>query len=137
MSADGLHVTYLDSSALAKLILRERETGALRRFLLHRNVLASSAVARVEVLRAARRHGSLAVRRARNVLAGVKPLRIDDGLIDSASFLDPLSMRTLDAIHLAAAMAIGDDLDVVITYDAQMAAAAESLGLPVEAPSWK
>ena len=131
------HVTYLDSSALAKLILRERETGALRRFLLQRNVLASSVVARVEVLRAARQHGSLAVRRARKVLAGVKRLRTDDELIDSASFLDPLSMRTLDAIHLAAAMAIGDDLDVVITYDARMAAAAEGLGLPVAAPSWK
>ena len=127
-------VTYLDSSALVKLVLRERETGAFRRFLHGRKVLSSSAVARLEVTRAARHRGHVELRRARLVLARISSLRIDDELIESAAHLEPLSLRTLDAIHLATALAIGDDLDALVTYDHRMSAAAEHLGVPVVAP---
>jgi predicted nucleic acid-binding protein len=44
-------------------------------------------------------------------------------------------MRSLDAIHLAAAMSLGPDLGVVVTYDERLAAAADLLGLPIASPS--
>jgi len=37
-------------------------------------------------------------------------------------------------LHLAAAQAFGDDINAVITYDARMTAAADVVGLRVEAP---
>jgi len=127
-------VTYLDSSALVKLVLRERETGALRRFIHGRSPLTSSAVARVEVIRAARQRGPIELRRARLVLARINALRVEDDLIEAVAYLEPLSLRTLDAMHLASAMAIGDELGVVVTYDVRMRTAAAELGLPLAAP---
>jgi uncharacterized protein len=128
-------ITYLDSSAIVKLISVEQETGALRRFLHRQQTLASSALARVEVLRAGRQRGSATLRRARAVMTRISPVRLDDSLMEAAAVLDPLSVRTLDAIHLASAMACGEDLEAVVTYDARMRDAADALGLPVIAPA--
>lgn len=127
-------VTYLDSSAIVKLVSVERETGALRRFLYRQTTLASSVLARVEVLRAGRQRGPVVLRRARTVMRRISPVRLDDSLMEAAAVLDPLSLRTLDAIHLASALAFGDVLAAVVTYDARMRAAADALGLPVVAP---
>lgn len=55
-------------------------------------------------------------------------------MLEAASLLDPISLRTLDAIHLATVLSFADDLEIVVTYDARMRAAAEALGLPVVAP---
>lgn len=55
-------------------------------------------------------------------------------LLDDAAALDAGVRRSLDAIHLAAARALADELDVVVTYDDRMAAAAGLLGLHVESP---
>lgn len=128
-------ITYLDSSAIVKLVSVERETGALRRFLHKQQTLASSSLARVEVIRAGRQRGPVTLRRARSVLTRISPVRLDDALIEAAAFLDPITLRTLDAIHLASAMAFGDDLEAVVSYDARMRSAADALGLPVVAPA--
>lgn len=125
---------YLDSSALVKLVIAEPESAALRRYLRQEPSRASCALARVEVVRAVRPHGAAAMTRARRLLRCLDLVQLDDELLDEAARLDAGVLRSLDAIHLAAAQALGDDLDAVITYDARMAAAADLVGLHVEAP---
>lgn len=134
MSVDE-RVTYLDSSAIVKLVLRERETDALRRRLRRRPLLASSALARTEVLRAVTSLEAARVAQAQDVLRGFDLLRVNDRLLDDAGSLQPAQIRSLDAIHLATARQLGDQLRVLITYDLRMADAAREIGLPVEAPA--
>jgi len=125
---------YLDSSALVKLVVEEPESKPLRRFLRRQPLRVSSALARVEVPRAVRSHGREALRRARRVLARIRLLRLDDDLLDQAARVDPGVLRSLDAIHLASAKAVGEDLASVVTYDERMRQAAQLLGLRVESP---
>lgn len=61
-------------------------------------------------------------------------IRLDDPLYDLAAELEPASLRSLDAVHPAAALSVGDDLAGVVTYDTRMAEAAGALHLHVEAP---
>jgi len=133
MSADA--VVYLDSSALVKLVIREPESGALTSHLRRRPDRLSCALARVEVLRAVRPHGPASITRARRLLERIGLLRMDDDLLDAAGAIEGPTLRSLDAIHLAAAATLGDTLVEVITYDARMLRAATHLGLPVAAPS--
>lgn len=67
-------------------------------------------------------------------MARLRLIRVDEPLMDRAGNLDPRELRTLDAIHLAAALVIASDLGVLITYDQRLTAAAAALGLRVEAP---
>ncbi len=122
---------YLDSSALVKLIVQEPESAALRRFLRAHPQRVSCSVARVEVPRAVRYLGAMVLRRARQVLRRVHVIRLDEPLLDAAAALDPRILRSLDAIHLAAAQAISPELDAVITLDQRMADAAALLGFTV------
>jgi len=62
-------------------------------------------------------------------------LRLDDALLSAAAEIEAASLRSLDAIHLAAAQALGDRLEAVLTYDTRMAAAATELGLRVARPA--
>jgi predicted nucleic acid-binding protein len=128
-------VAYLDSSALVKTVVREPESTALRRFLRTSSVHASSALATTEVLRAVRRADPAAMARAHEALSRVVILELTHDMLRDAGLLDPPELRTLDAIHLAAAKALGGDLAAVVTYDDRMAAAAVRLGLPVEVPT--
>lgn len=132
MSAEP--AVYLDSSALVKLVVREPESNALRRFLRGRPRRVSCALARVEVVRAVRPQGEAAVTRARRVLERLSLLRLDDPLLDAAAGLESPSLRSLDAIHLAAAQALGAELESVVTYDVRMTGAAASLGFRVATP---
>ena len=127
-------MVYLDSSALVKLVIAEDESAALRRYLRRHDARASCALARVEVLRAVRPHGSAALMRARRLLRRIDLVQLDDELLDDAARLDPGILRSLDAIHLAAARVFGDELTAVVTYDDRMAEAAVRAELPVEAP---
>lgn len=125
---------YLDSSALVKLVVAEKESAALRRFLRSRPDRISSALARVEVLRAVRLQGAPIVERAKRVLERIRLLKLDDALLDAAAALSPGLLRSLDALHLASAEALGGDLECVVTYDRRMSGAANLLGLPVRSP---
>jgi uncharacterized protein len=133
MSAD---VAYLDTSAAVKLLMSERESPALRRWLRRRPVRASAALLRVELVRVVRRAGlPRLLPEARKLLAGVHLIRLDDALLDRSADLEPIELRSLDAIHLAAAASLGDDLAAVVSYDDRLLAAATSLGLPTATPS--
>jgi predicted nucleic acid-binding protein len=133
MSAD--RATYVDSSALVKLAVREPESAALRRYLGRRRPLVSSALARTEVVRALVPLGSEAVQRGRDVLARVDLLRLNNRVLDSAGMLAPPDLRSLDAIHLASAERLGSDLRGFVTYDERLASAARSRGLRVARPA--
>lgn len=125
---------YLDSSALVKLVVREVDSAALRRYLRRQTRRVSCALARVEVVRAVRPHGPEAVARARAVLQRIDLLQLDDSLLDAAAALDAVMLRSLDAIHVAAARELRGELSAIVTYDARMAKAAAALGLHVAAP---
>jgi uncharacterized protein len=127
-------VVYLDSSALVKLVIAEPESGALRRFLTGEPDRASCGLARVEVLRAVRGQGTPALARARRLLQRLNLVTLDDDLLEAAAALDPRVLRSLDAVHLAAAQLFGDELTAVVTYDRRMAAAAGLIELAVAAP---
>ncbi|TME07684.1 MAG: type II toxin-antitoxin system VapC family toxin [Chloroflexi bacterium] len=133
MSAE---VAYLDTSAAVKLLMTERESPALRRWLRRRPERASAALVRVELVRVVRRAGvPRLIPEARKLLAGLHLIRLDDVLLDRAADLDPTELRSLDSIHLAAAASLGDDLAAVVSYDDRLLAAARSLGLPTATPS--
>jgi hypothetical protein len=130
-----LKVLYLDSSAFVKVAVEEAESATLRAFLLaHGTRRVSSALLRTEALRAVRHLGSDAVASVREALRRIDLVGIDDRILDAAGILEPRVLRTLDAVHLATALAIGDDLDTIVTYDDRMASAARLLGLSTTAP---
>lgn len=127
-------VAYLDSSAIVKMVAEEPESRALGRFLRRFEIQASAELARAEVLRAVRRVEPAAVTRVFQAFETFVLLEVDQPLLDAAGFMDPLELRTLDAIHLAAARMLSPQLDAFVTYDVGMAAAGRVLGLPIEAP---
>lgn len=126
--------TYLDSSALVKLVIEESESAALRRHLRRRRPLVSSALARTEVLRAVLPEGDAGSARAREVLSSIELIRVNDRVLNAAGALHPADVRSLDAIHLATALELGADLGRLIAYDERLLAAADALGLRVHAP---
>jgi predicted nucleic acid-binding protein len=129
-------VAYLDSSAFVKLVVAEPESQALRRAIARWPQRASSTLLRAETIRALRRSGNTGqVPAARRLLRAVQMIRIDETLLDRAADLEPVELRTMDAIHLAAALEIGQDLGVMIAYDTRLVAAAQAYGLVVESPS--
>lgn len=79
--------------------------------------------------------GGSAVERARALLDRIDLIPLTEPLLDSAAKLDDAALRSLDAVHVAAALSLGDDLAELITYDRRMAAAAERLGIPVASPA--
>jgi predicted nucleic acid-binding protein len=128
-------VVYLDSSVLVKLVVREPESRALRSYLRRDPERLSCGLARTEVLRAVRPLGPAAVETARRFLRNIDLVRLDEALLDAAGMLEPLAVRSLEAIHLAAAQLVAPTLRAVVTYDRRMADAAASLGFPVAAPA--
>ncbi len=131
MNAD---VWYVDTSALVKTVVEEPESRALLRWLGDKDRLVACELVRVEMVRAVRVSDPAAVPRAREVADSVTLIRLDGPLYDLAADLEPTSLRSLDAVHLAAALSVGNDLAGLVTYDARMAAAALDLHLHVEAP---
>lgn len=126
---------YADTSALAKLVLSEPESEALRAFVRGRGTLASSALVLTELTRAARRLRPELEPQARGLVATLVLIDVDREVLTIAARLPPPEIRTLDAIHIATALALGDDLEAVLTYDARMTDATRAAGLVVEAPA--
>jgi predicted nucleic acid-binding protein len=133
--ANAERLTYLDSSAIVKLAVQERESAALRSYLRRRQPYVTSALARTEVARALMPLGPTAVRRGMDVLARVDLVRINDRILVAAGALVPAEIRSLDAIHLATAQQLGVEVARIVTYDERMAAAARASGWVVAAPT--
>ena len=122
---------------MVKLVQRESESASLRRYLRRHpdDERVTSALARVELVGAVLLGGAPAVAKARRQLARLHEVTLDRALLDAAATLAPgIVLRSLDALHLAAAQLVSAELRAVVTYDQRMATAAAALGLPVEAP---
>ncbi len=126
---------YLDSSAFVKLAIEEAESDALCAFLEQWPRRTSSALLRTEAIRALRTLGSTALERARAALERVDLVSVSDDLLEAAGLLDPATVRTLDAIHLATAMSVRDHIGVLVTYDRRMIEGAKHVGLPISSPA--
>jgi predicted nucleic acid-binding protein len=97
----------------------------------------SSALALTELPRALRRagFGTVVRRRARQVLARIALVGVDRRILAAAAALEPSDLRTLDAITSTPALAVREELDVIVTYDRRLRVAAERADLEVEAPA--
>lgn len=126
---------YFDTSALAKLVVEEPETASLRSWLSGADrTPVSCDLARTELLRAVRRAAPDQILRAREVLEAIHLVTVSTAIFEQAGRLEPPSLRSLDALHLAAAIDLGDDLDAIVTYDDRQAAAARANGLTAISP---
>jgi hypothetical protein len=127
---------YLDSSALLKLVLPEAGRAALESAIHGWPDRLTSELSAVECRRAVRRQPEAAVLspRMEDVLSSLTLLRIDQELLRLAGTIGPPRLRSLDAIHLASALSIGDYPEAFITYDERLADAARAAGLNVLTP---
>jgi uncharacterized protein len=137
-AANGLSelgpIAYLDSSALIKLVVPERETDKLRHELRGWTRTASSALVRTEVVRAAARVDAAFAEQARRVVRAISLVAVTGAILDRAAALAPPTLRSLDALHLATALSLEGALGAIVTYDARLAEAAVAAGVEVLAP---
>jgi len=126
---------YLDTSAAVKLVVAEAESGSLLTWLASAECdVVSCDLLRTELLRVTRKGAPNQMRRAREVLESVTLLTMPTAMFERAAELEPEGLRSLDALHLAAALELGDDLEGLITDDDHLQAAADHHGLAVMAP---
>lgn len=127
---------YADTSALVKLVVAESESAALREWISAEDrVIVSSMLARAELLRAVRRVAPQWSTQARSVLDFTTLIEVTNAVFEAAGQLDPTSLRTLDALQLAAALTLGTELDGMVTYDDRLAQAARLNGVRVFSPT--
>lgn len=133
---DRPRVVYVDSSAIVKLVVRERETDVLRDYLRGAE-LVSSEIAEIEVPRAAylRTARAESVSRAEALLRRFSLVPLDDELRRAAARARPPGLRSLDAVHLVSCLRLASRLDAVVCYDRRLAVALHAGRLRVEAPA--
>ncbi|MFL0577276.1 type II toxin-antitoxin system VapC family toxin [Brevibacterium luteolum] len=128
----NVRVVYVDTSALAALLKPEPESESLERWLDDASAtLVSSDLLETELRRVAVRDG-LSQTDVTALLDGVALAALDRAVFRNAGFLPMEMLRTLDALHLEAAIRL--DADAMLTYDQRLALAAEAAGLTVIAP---
>jgi uncharacterized protein len=125
----------LDTSAYVKLPLREAEHDALLRELVEWEGFVSSSLLGVESLRACARYGTEYEMAAREWMEGLSLLPLDEAILDIAAEVKPIGLRSLDALHLATALSIRDEIGVFVTYDERLGTAAEKQGLQITQPA--
>lgn len=128
-------MVYLDASAIVKLVVAEPESPALRGELARDAEWVSSALARVEVLRALRRTGATpdSFRFAEELLARMALVAVDQPVLNAAASAEPAGLRSLDALHLATVLSLVG-VGAFVGYDQRLNAAVAAAGLPVLSP---
>lgn len=127
---------YLDTSALLKLVREEEHSDAFRGYLAQRpDPAVSSVLVALETRRAVQRNTPELLPRADLVLGRVNLVGLNDAVVESAGRLPDPGLRSLDAIHVATALLLGDEVSVLVAYDKRMLAAAEAYGLPIASPT--
>ncbi len=127
-------LAYLDTSAYVKLPLAEPERDALRAELGRWEGYVSSAFLSVEAVRACARYGPQYANQAQAGLAGLALVPVDDKVMAVAARLEPNSLRSLDALHLATALSLGADVGVLIAYDQRLLEAANEYDIETVQP---
>lgn len=126
---------YLDSSALLKLVFEEAESNDLADWLgRDTHHLVTCELSRIEVSRSVQRIDPAALGAACQLLGGCDLIPMTTVLVDQACEIGSPSLRSLDAIHLAAAMSIREVLVAFVTYDHRLLDAATATGLPITTP---
>jgi uncharacterized protein len=125
---------YLDASALITLVAGRPNATPLRDFLSAKPPMpmGTSSVGLVETVRTLDRIGDFPTA-MQDLVRDFTEILLTDEIRDAAAFL-PGRVRTLDAIHVASAQAVGETLDVLVSYDKRMLEVATSVGLPTAAP---
>lgn len=126
-------VWYFDTSAFVKLVVKESQSSALNHWLRGRT-LASSDLLRTEARRATRGHDLSIRHRCERLLDGLPLIRLSADVFDRAGSLDGENLRSLDALHIAAALTLGPSLAGMVTYDARLASAAALHGCTIVMP---
>lgn len=126
-------VWYLDTSAFLKLVVAEEASTAMRRWFARAGPCWSSYLLRTEALRSATRLGieHQAVADALDAVSLVLPAA---STFLAAANLGPPALRSLDALHLATALELADDLQGLVSYDARMVEGADTCAIPVVTP---
>ncbi|EUA17425.1 type II toxin-antitoxin system VapC family toxin [Mycobacterium xenopi] len=130
---------YIDTSALTKLLIAEHKTPELRTWLTTQNdqgeFAATSALSRVELMRVVARYGEPGqAERARYLLDGLDILPITEPVITLAETIGPATLRSLDALHLAAAAQINRELTAFVTYDHRLRDGCREVGFTTASP---
>jgi predicted nucleic acid-binding protein len=127
---------YLDTSAALKLLAQENDSTAFATFYDAHTTSpwVSSALLRIELIRAVNRALPAALPEARDLLLAFDYIPIDDEIVEAAMNEPDRMLRSLDAIHLATARQLGTDLTSLITYDDRLASAARDAGMTVTDP---
>ena len=127
---------YLDSSAILKTIFDEKERPELLRVLNSQST--SSRLSRVEVRRTVARLAPTNVIEVNRELEKINFLPISDAILLAAENFSPdITLRALDAIHVATVMSLEGSIEGLITYDKQMVTNAQLLGIKVISPGMK
>ncbi len=130
---------YMDTSALTKLLIAEPETPELRNWLTSQidqgDSAATSALGRVELMRTVARYGDISqADRARYLLDGLDILPLTEPMMSLAESVGPATLRSLEAIHLAAAAYFDQELTAFVTYDHRLLNGCRDIGLTTASP---
>jgi hypothetical protein len=125
-------IVYVETSAAAKLLKREPESAVVREFIAQLidddHLVVSGRILETELRRIAVRQG-IDQNKASEVLELLDVLEHDRSQFRQAGTIGGEQVRSLDALHLAAAMRVG--ADAMLTFDERLERACELVGLPV------
>lgn len=128
-------LAYMDTSALFKLVVEEHESAHLESWLeANRSHLITSSLSFTELPRAARRAARATLPDAYAILKKCAIVNLDRSLFEYAARIDPPLLRSLDALHLSAAIHLGSQLDVFVSYDDRLLEAARHAGFQTASP---
>ena len=127
---------YADSSALLKLLIAEKESAALTDFIDF--TIKSSVLTRVEVIRTLHKIAPEKIAEAQIILNGIDLTPVNPAILSVAENFSPsITLKSLDAIHVATVIFLDKSVEGVITYDKAMIKSAKELGINVVSPGMK
>jgi predicted nucleic acid-binding protein len=127
---------YADSSAILKLLIVEKESVALTDFIDF--TMKSSVLTRVEVIRVLHKIAPEKIDRAQIILAGIDLTPLNPAILSMAeNFASSITLKSLDALHIATAIFLDKSVEGVITYDKAMIKNAKELRIKVASPGMK
>lgn len=117
-----------------KLAVEETESEPLVAAIEGRGPYVTSVIGEIETIRVCRR-ANVPLDQVEELRDGLVVVALDEDVRRLAVAVDLPKLRTLDAIHLATALSLSQDLEALVTYDVRLAGAAGDAGLSVVAPS--
>ena len=127
---------YADSSAILKLLIVEKESAALTNFIDF--TIKSSVLTRVEIISVLHKIAPEKIAQAQVILAGIDLTPLNPAILSAAeNFAPAITLKSLDALHVASVLFLGAAVEGLITYDKAMIKNAKELGITVVSPGMK